>query len=131
MNAAFKIACLCFLLCLCAAPPADAKKIKEQKSLKSVMISISATIGQIQNSLAEEEHFTAAEKLMQPAQLMHSLQRRQPPKGPKTDWDSIHQNIILLAFKAIGACADEDTAAARNYVQHMLNYMQAGHDMFR
>lgn len=131
MNAVFKISCLFFILCLLPVSPAYAKKAKEQKSLKSVMISASASMGQIQNLLAEGDYFSIAERCMQLARSFKSLERRRPPKGSKSDWDAIHQNMVALSFKAIGACGDEDTSAIRDYVQQMLNYMQAGHKMFR
>ncbi len=131
MNAVFKICCLCCMLCMFPVSPVSAKEVKEQKSLTNVMISASASMGQIQNFLAEGNHFAAAEKFMELARDFKSIEHTRPPKGSKADWDSIHQDIINLSFKAIGTCADEDTAAARAYIRQILNYMQAGHTMFR
>ena len=132
MKRTFKLSCLILLLCLAQANSVYAQKNKKkQVSLASAMISASASMGQIQNSLAAGDHFAAAEKFMQLARAFKSIEHTRPPKGSKADWDSIHQDITNLAFKAIGSCADEDTATARAYIQQIVNYMQAGHTMFR
>lgn len=131
MNTVFKKFCLCVVLCLLLAHPVYAEKDKKELSLTSAMIIASASMGQIQNLLTEGNHFAVAEKFMQLARVFKSLERTRPQKGSKAEWDSIHQDIITLSFKAIGACADEDTAIIRAYVQQILNYMQAGHKMFR
>jgi hypothetical protein len=90
-----------------------------------------AAMGVLQKATGDGDFFTAAEKLMEIAKNMKSLDAVTPKKGSKEDWDKIHGAIIKAAFKGIGACGDEDAEALNKYIGEIGALIKEGHGMFR
>ena len=104
----FFMSCIMFVL---SAGPILAHQGEDHKKLSKAMLAASALIGQSQNALKEKDYFTTAEKLMQLAQTFKSLEKIRPPKGSRKEWNSIHDDVINAAFKAIGECAEKESKA--------------------
>jgi hypothetical protein len=95
------------------------------------MKSNGAAMGDLKQAAKDEDFFTAAEKLMELAKNMKSLEAMTPTKGSKEDWDKNHGALIKAAFKGIGACGDEDTKALNTYIGEIGTLIKEGHGMFR
>lgn len=96
-----------------------------------VMRSNGAAMGDLKKAAEDGEFFMAAEKLMEIAKNMKSLEKMTPTKGSKEDWDKNHGAIIKSAFKGIGACGDEDAEALNTYIGEIGALIKEGHGMFR
>ena len=96
-----------------------------------VMKSNGANLGAIKKAAGSDDFFTAAEKLMEIAQNMKSLDAVTPKKGAKEQWDKIHQNLINAAFKGIGACGEEDGEKLGMYLGEIGGFIKEGHGMFK
>jgi hypothetical protein len=88
-------------------------------------------MSELGNAVKAEEYFIAAEKLMEIAQNMKSLETITPEKGSKEEWDNIHQDLLKAAFKGIGACAEEDSETLRAYIREISGFIKEGHGIFR
>ena len=96
-----------------------------------VMKSNGAAMGDLKKAAEGGEFFMAAEKLMEIAKNMKSLEKMTPTKGSKEDWDKNHGALIKAAFKGIGACGDEDAEALNKYIGEIGALIKEGHGMFR
>ena len=96
-----------------------------------VMKSNGAAMGDLKKAAEDGEFFMAAEKLMEIAKNMKSLDAVTPTKGSKKDWDKNHGAIIKAAFKGIGACGDEDAEALNKYIGEIGGLIKEGHGMFK
>lgn len=95
------------------------------------MQSNGAAMGELKKAVEDKDFFMAAEKLMEIAKNVKSLDAVAPPKGSKEDWDKIHGDLIKAAFKGIGACGDEDAEALNTYIGEIGALIKEGHGMFR
>lgn len=96
-----------------------------------VMQANGASMGAIKQALKDNDFFAAAEKLMDIAKNMKSLDALTPPKGSKEDWDKIHGDLIKAAFKGIGACGEEDSEKLNMYIGEIGKLIKEGHGMFK
>jgi hypothetical protein len=96
-----------------------------------VMQANGAAMGAIKEATEASEFFTVAEKLMEIAKNMKSLEAVTPEKGSKEEWDRNHDDLIKAAFKGIGACGEEDVESLNMYVGEIGALIKEGHGMFR
>ncbi len=102
------------VVCMILATHVFAKYDKDM--VVKVMRASGAVMGDLKKAASEKNFFTAAEKLMEIAKNMKSLDTVIPKKGAKEDWDQIHQDVIKAAFKGIGACGEEDAEKLNTYI---------------
>ena len=96
-----------------------------------VMKSNGKAMGELKKAAEDKDFFMAAEKLMEVAKNMKSLEKMNPTKGSKEDWDKNHGTLIKATFKGIGACGDEDAEALNTYIGEIGALIKEGHGMFR
>jgi hypothetical protein len=119
--------CLVVLMVFATQVFAEYDKDMVVKAMKSN----GAAMGALQKAAKDGDFFTAAEKLMEIAKNMKSLEKMTPTKGSKEDWDKNHGALIKAAFKGIGACGDEDAEALNKYIGEIGALIKEGHGMFR
>jgi hypothetical protein len=120
---------LCVVVSMLFATQIFAEYDKEM--VKKVMQANGAAMGEIKKASEEGDFFTAAEKLMEIAKGMKSLEAFTPEKGSKEEWDKNHQTLIKAALKGIGACGEEDVEKLNRYVGEIGALIKEGHSMFR
>jgi hypothetical protein len=96
-----------------------------------VMRDNGALMGELNKAIGEGDFYTAAEKFMAIARNMKSLDAVTPPKGRKTEWDSIHDDVIKAAFRGIGACGEENRQKASAAVGEIGALTKKGHSLFK
>jgi hypothetical protein len=109
----------------------SAHKGVDHEKLVEAMSESAAVLEDVNDAVKAEEYFTTAERLMGLAKIFKSLESIIPEKGTKEEWDTIHGNLIKAAFKAIGACADEDGNTVRGFIKEIKGIMKKGHGVFR
>ncbi len=95
------------------------------------MRSSGAAMGELKKAAQDKDFFTAAEKLMEIAKNMKSLEAMTPKKGSKEGWNTNHDTVIKVAFKGIGACGDEDAETLNMSIETIGELIKEGHGMFR
>ena len=95
------------------------------------MKSNGAAMGDLKKAAEDGDFFMAAEKLMEVAKNMKSLEAMTPEKGSKEDWNTNHDALIKAAFKGIGACGEEDVGKLNTYIDEISGLIKEGHGMFR
>lgn len=103
----------------------------DKELVVSTMQSNAANMGELKKAVEEKNFFMAAEKLMEIAQNIKSLDPVTPPKGSKEDWLSNHHKLIDAAFKGIGACGEQDIDKLNEYIGEVGKLIKEGHGMFR
>lgn len=88
-------------------------------------------MGELKKATENKDFFMAAEKLMEIAKNMKSLEAMTPTKGSQEDWNTNHGALIKAAFKGIGACGDEDAEALNTYIGEIGALIKEGHRLFR
>ena len=119
--------CVVVLLLVSAQAFAEYDKDLVVKAMRANV----ANLGDVKKAAQEGNFFTAAEKLMEIAKTVKSLDAFTPPKGTKEDWDKIHDDLIKAVFKAIGVCGEEDAKKLTTYLDEIGALMKQGHSMFR
>ncbi len=125
------IAAICIIVSGLFAIQAPAHQGEDREIILEVMHQNTDFLGQFHKALEAQDYFIVAESLMGIAKAMKSLDEIIPERGSKEDWDEIHQDIINVAFKGIGACADEDAKMVLGYGEEIRLLMQMGHTLFR
>ena len=90
-----------------------------------------ANMKAVNQAAKDGDFFTAAEKLMEIAIAMKSLDAVTPNKGSKEQWDTIHGNLINAAFRGIGACGEEDSEKLNAAIGEIGAFIKEGHGIFR
>ena len=88
-------------------------------------------VQEISNASGSRDFYTAAVKLMELAQAHRGLTALAPPKGSKAEWDRIHNDLVAAAFRAIGACGEQDAAKLQAEMGRIFALSKEGHDKFR
>ena len=88
-------------------------------------------MGAIKKASEDGDFFTAAEKLMEIAKAIKSLDAVTPKKGTKEEWDRIHGDLINAAFRGIGACGEEDSEKLNAAMGEIGAFIKEGHGIFR
>jgi hypothetical protein len=97
----------------------------------SVMRDSYKLIGEINAAANSEDFFTTAVKLMELAEGFKTLEQTPPPRGSRTEWDRIHNELIAAAFRGIGACGDRDGRALKAEISTIMALNQEGHGKFQ
>ena len=103
----------------------------DKDAVVSAMRANGAAMKAVNGALGEEDFFAAAEKLMEIAQNMKSLDAYTPKKGTKEVWDRIHGDLINAAFKGIGACGEGDAEKAKGHLGEISALIKEGHGIFK
>jgi len=111
------------------APAAFAQYDRE--ATVKVMRASGALLGQVNAAAGAKDFYAAADKLMELARGFKSLDEVAPPKGSDQEWDRIHADLILAAFRAIGACGAQDADKLKAEVGVLMGLMKEGHAKFR
>ena len=122
---------ICMILFVLAAFQVTAHQGTDHEKIVEIMRKNQELMSELGNAVKAEEYFIAAEKLIELAKTMKSLETITPEKGSKEDWDNIHQDLINAAFKGIGACADEDSETLKAYIREISGLIKEGHGIFR
>ena len=104
---------------------------EDHEKLEQAMQSANTLMGEITYTLKKDDYFATAVGLMELAKIFKSLETITPAKGSKNEWDMIHGDLIHAAFRAIGACGDEDGETMRLYIQQIAEFMKEGHAIFQ
>jgi hypothetical protein len=88
-------------------------------------------LGEINSALNAKDFYTTGLRLMELAQNTHSLSQMAPPRGPQAEWTRIQSAITATAFRAIGACGEEDAAKVQAEIGKILALRNEGHGTFR
>ena len=103
----------------------------DKEMVVKVMKANGASMGAIKKASADGDFFTAAEKLMEIAKAMKSLDAVTPKKGAKEEWDKIHGDLIKAAFRGIGACGEEDSEKLNAAMGEIGALIKEGHGIFK
>jgi hypothetical protein len=120
---------LCLVVLLLFATQSFAEYDKEM--VVKVMKANGANMGAIKKASADGDFFSAAEKLMEIAQSMKSLDAVTPKKGAKEQWDKIHGDLINAAFRGIGACGEGDSEKLNAAMGEIGALIKEGHGIFK
>jgi len=120
---------LCAVLLILFAAQVFAEYDKDM--VMKAMSANRAAMGALKKAAKDGDFFTAAEKLMEIAKNMKSLEAVTPKKDSKENWDRIHADLIKSAFKGIGACGEEDGEKLNTYIGEVGALIKEGHGMFR
>lgn len=131
MKTSSRILCLTFLFTLVWTLCIFAHQGEDHEKLKQAMQEAETLTWDISYTLQEEEYFATAKNLMELAKIFKSLETTIPAKGAKHEWDVIHDDLIKAAFKAIGACAEEDGETVGQYMEQITEFMEKGHNIFK
>ena len=121
----------CLLFSVFFAIQVNAHEATDHEKIVEAMRKSRAFMGELSKAVKAEEYFTAAEKLMEIAKAMKSLETITPEKGSKEEWDNNHQDLIKAALKGIGACADEDSDTLKAYIREITGLIKEGHRIFK
>jgi hypothetical protein len=88
-------------------------------------------LGEINSALNAKDFYTTGVKLMELAKISNSLAQMSPPRGSQAGWTRIHNESAAAAFRAIGACGEEDAAKVQNEIGKLVALRNEGHGMFR
>jgi hypothetical protein len=88
-------------------------------------------LGEINRALSASDFFTAGVKLMEMAELSNSLAQMAPPRGSQAEWSRIHNESAAAAFRAIGACGEEDAARVQAEIGKLVALRNEGHGKFQ
>ena len=96
-----------------------------------VMRANGALMGEVNKAIGAGDFFTAAERFMDIAQNMKTLDTVTPKKGSKAEWDAIHGDLINAAFRGIGACGEENKDASSAAVGEIGALIKKGHGIYK
>lgn len=96
-----------------------------------VMDVIKIDIQHAMDALKTEDYFTTATHLMSVARAFKVLEDAELTKGSKEEWDAMHEKVINEAFKAIGACANQNNEQIEVHIAEMFKFMVQGHEIFK
>ena len=102
----------------------------DQALVSKAMGSNMANLLAVKKAAREGNFFLAAEKLMEIAKTIKSLDAVTPLKGAKKDWDRMHKTVIQTIFKTIELCGEEDAKKLNTYLNEIDTLIQRGHGMF-
>ena len=88
-------------------------------------------LGEINAALDGKDFYTAGMKLMEMAEGHHLLAQMSPPGGSQAEWARIHNALAAAAFRAIGACGEEDAAKVQAEMGKIIALRNEGHGTFR
>jgi hypothetical protein len=88
-------------------------------------------LGEINEALKAEDFFTTGVKLMEMAEGHHALAQMSPPGGSRTEWARIHNALAAAAFRAVGACGEEDADEVQAEIGKMIALRNEGHGIFQ
>ena len=88
-------------------------------------------LGKINAALEAGDFFTAGLGLMEMAEGSNAMAQMTPPKGSKMEWARIHNESTAAAFRAIGACGEEDTAKVQAEIAKLVALRNEGHGKFQ
>jgi hypothetical protein len=88
-------------------------------------------LGEINAALNAEDFYTAGVKLMEMAEASNTLARMDPPRGSGAEWKRIHEASRAAAFRAVGACGEEDTAKVQAEIANLVALRNEGHGLFK
>ena len=131
MKTSVRMLCLTLLVSLVWIPGISAHEGEDHAKLQQVMQKAETLSWDINYTLQEKDYFATAKNLMELAQSFKSLESTTPAKGTKQEWDAIHNELIRAAFKAIGACGEENDEAVEFYTQQIAEFMKNGHGIFK
>ena len=97
----------------------------------SVMRNSYKLIGEINAAAGANDFYTTAVKLMELAEAFKTLEQTPPPRGSRSEWDRIHNELIEAAFRGIGACGERDSKALQAELSKIMAYNQEGHSKFK
>jgi len=97
----------------------------------SVMRNNVRLLGEINSALNAKDFYTTGLKLMELAEGSNSLKQMAPPRGSKAEWTRIHKETAAAAFRAIGACGEEDSAKVQAEIAKIVALRNEGHGKFR
>jgi hypothetical protein len=90
-----------------------------------------AALGALNQAVKAGDYYTAALKLMDLAVGAKAMLAIQPPEGAKADWDRINNDIVLAAFRGIGACGTQNMEALKAEVAAVVALNREGHAKFK
>jgi hypothetical protein len=102
----------------------------DQALVSKAMGSNMANLLEVKKAARAGNFFMVAEKLMEIAKTIKSLDAVTPLKGTKEDWDRMHKTVIKTVFKAIGACGEGDIEKLNTSLDEIGALIQKGHGMF-
>ena len=88
-------------------------------------------LGEINSALNAKDFYTTGLRLMELAQNTHTLSQMAPPRGSQAEWTRIQSEITATAFRAIGACGEEDAAKVQAEIGKIVALRNEGHGTFR
>ena len=88
-------------------------------------------LGEINAALNAEDFYTAGVKLMEMAEASNALAQMAPPRGSRAEWRRIHDASTAAAFRAIGACGEEDAAKVQAEIANLVALRNEGHGAFK
>jgi hypothetical protein len=97
----------------------------------SVMRGNVRLLGEINGALKAEDFYTAGLRLMELAEGSNSLAQMAPPRGSQREWTRIHNETAAAAFRAIGACGEEDAAKVQAEIANIVALRNEGHGKFQ
>ncbi|MCP4403932.1 MAG: hypothetical protein GY801_42330 [bacterium] len=131
MKISLRILCFAFLFLMIWTPHIFAHQGEDHEKLKQVMQKADTLSGEMSYRLQEKDYWATAASLMELAGIFKSLETIIPAKGTKNEWDAIHHDLINAAFKAVGACGEEDGETVELYIQQIAEFMEKGHSIFK
>jgi hypothetical protein len=121
------IAALLFLVLV--VPTLSAQYNKELVVQK--MRANGALVGQLNAAVGAGDFYAAALRLVDLAQNFKALEATDPPKGSKAEWDRIHADLILAAFRGVGACGAQDLEQLKTEIGAIMALNKEGHAKFK
>ena len=103
----------------------------DKAAVSGVMKTNAALMGEISKAAEAKDFYAAAEKLMELAKGMKSLEAMTPENGKKEEWDKNHHALIKAAFKGIGACGDENIDELNAAIGAIGGLIKEGHALFK
>jgi hypothetical protein len=90
-----------------------------------------AQLSAMKAAAASSDFDAAAEAIWSLAEGMKSIRGYTPPKGATAGWDKMIDDLVVSAYKGIGACGERDAGKLNQAIAELSAFAQKGHSQFR